>query len=341
VIDNSNRFRYPFISVNIGKEIRVKATLISAVVMLWVMCGCISIHIPLGAPKGELEEQVVEEAEGFWTKNRILILPIDGVIMEKESNSILFPSENTVSEVRERLKKAKEDSRVKAVILRIDSPGGTVTGSDTIHNEIRKFKEETGKKVIAWFGSTAASGGYYVSAGADKIVAHPTTVTGSIGVILQLATIEKLLEKIGVTPVTIKSGERKDAGSPFRPILPEEKEYLQNIINHLHERFVQTVAQGRKMPLDEVRKLADGRIFTAEEALQAKLVDSIGYLDDAVALAKKESGVSDAIVVMYERPYGYRGNYYALGSTPEIVSALQAFLANSPSPFMYLWIPGK
>jgi protease-4 len=309
--------------------------------MLLVACGCISIEIPLGARKGELEEVVVEEAEGFWTRSRILILPIDGIIVEKESDSILFPLDNTVSEVRERLKKAKNDSRVRVVILRIDSPGGTVTGSDIVHNEIRKFKEETGKKVIAWFGSTAASGGYYVSAGADKIVAHPTTVTGSIGVILQLATIEKLLEKIGVTPVTIKSGKRKDAGSPLRPILPEERELLQNIINHLHDRFVSTVAQGRKIPEEEVKKLADGRIFTAEEALHAKLVDSIGYMDDAITLAKKEAGLTDAMVIMYERPYGYKGNYYSLGSAPEIISALQTVLAKSPSPFMYLWIPGK
>ena len=319
----------------------MKVSFVSVAAMLCVMCGCISIEIPLGARKGELEEQVVEEAQGFWTRSRILILPIDGIIVEKESGSILFPLENTVSEVRERLKKAKEDSRVKAVILRIDSPGGTVTGSDIVHNEIRKFKEETGKKVIAWFGSTAASGGYYVSVDADKIVAHPTTVTGSIGVILQLATIDKLLEKIGVTPVTIKSGERKDAGSPLRPILPQERAFLQNIIDHLHARFVSTVAQGRKIPFDDVKKLADGRIFTAEEALQAKLIDSIGYLEDAIALAKKEAGLTDAMVVMYERPYGYKGNYYSLGSVPEIVLALQTVFAKSPSPFMYLWLPGK
>ncbi|MFH1423153.1 MAG: S49 family peptidase, partial [Planctomycetota bacterium] len=166
----------------------MKKLVIFLTIILAGMCSCITIQIPLPGEETYLDEIVVEEARGFWTRDRILILPVEGFIAGEESDAIVFKSHNTVSEVKQRLNMAAEDEHVKAVILRVNSPGGSVTASDTILNEIERFKKRTGKKVIAWFGSTAASGGYYISTSADKIVAHPTTITGSIGVIIQLTT---------------------------------------------------------------------------------------------------------------------------------------------------------
>ena len=198
----------------------------------------------------------------------------------------LFPFQqeaSIVSRVREELKKAVQDKRVKGLIMRVNSPGGTVTSSDIIYREINRFKAERKIPVIACVMELAASGGYYVSLAADTIVVHPTSVIGSIGVIALKFNAKGLMEKIGVEDETIKAGDKKDLWSPFRPNTKEEREILQNMLDNFHERFMKIVTEGRKeLSLEQVRVLADGRVFTAEQAVREKLIDEIGYLDDAI-----------------------------------------------------------
>jgi protease-4 len=248
-----------------------------------------------------------------------------------------------LARVREELKKAEKDDRVKAVIVRINSPGGTITASDVLYREIAEFKARRRIPVVAAIMDVGASGGYYAALAADTIVAHPTTVTGSIGVIMLTVNAQGLLEKIGVAPVAIKSGELKDAGSPFRALTPDERALFQRVIDEMHARFVRLIVASRKLPEDRVRALADGRIYTADQALAAGLVDRLGYMDDVVDVAKKAAGITDARLVMYHRPKEYRATYYSgapalPGGAPALGGLASALAAPGPR-FMYLWMP--
>ncbi len=279
-------------------------------------------------------------------KDKILIMDLTGVISEEEQGTPFSPEPNPVARIKEELKKASRDPAVKAVVLRINSPGGTVTASDLIHHELEVFKKQTGKKVIASIMDLGASGGYYVAVAADRIVAHPTTVTGSIGVIMLSMNVEGLLEKIGVTGAAIKSGDKKDMGSPLRPMTPEERQIFQGVIDQMYDRFVSIVAAGRKnLTLDQVKRAADGRIYTAQQALDLGLVDRIGYLDDVIELAKTETGLREASVVLYVRPGTYKDNIYSrmpsnTTQTVNIVNVDLRSLVQAGVPrFMYLWAP--
>jgi protease-4 len=189
----------------------------------------------------------------------------------------------------------------------------------------------------------AASGGYYAALAADRILAHPTTVTGSIGVVMLTVNAQGLLEKLGVAPLAIKSGEMKDAGSPFRKLTDQERAVFQSLIDEMFTRFVRLIVESRKLPEDRVRGFADGRVYTAEQALALGLVDRLGYLDDAIDMAKKAAGIKDARVIMYHRSREYRANYYASSSvsTPGAEVALGALapLVGASPRFLYLWLP--
>ena len=190
----------------------------------------------------------------------------------------------------------------------------------------------------------AASGGYYVALGADTIIAHPTTVTGSIGVIMITVNAQGLLEKIGVSASAIKSGPRKDMGSPFRHLTDEERAIFQSVIDELQNRFVAKVAERRNLPIAKARQIADGRIYTAEQAAQNGLIDQIGYVDDAIRAAKRAAGVGEAQVIVYHRPREYRATYYARAdaSAPRLDTALTQFallLGGTGPRFLYLWWP--
>lgn len=194
------------------------------------------------------------------------------------------------------LRSASQNAAVKAVILRVESPGGGVHDTDLIHREVLKFKESK-KPLIAFFTGVAASGGYYISAPADKIMATPSTITGSIGVIAQFPNYTDLMAKLGVKMHTIKSGPQKDMLSPYRPLDPEGEKILQNWINESYDEFVRVVSNGRKLDESVVRTIADGRIYTARQAVKNKLIDSVGYFEDAVALAKELAKSPDASIV--------------------------------------------
>jgi len=199
---------------------------------------------------------------------------------------LLVTSEHAVEELND----YAEDASIKAIVIRIDSPGGGVVPSQEIYNAVKNAKKE-GKKIVASMGSVAASGGYYIAAAADKIVANPGTLTGSIGVKMEFANIEKLLEKIGVRGMVVKAGEYKDIGSPFRDMTDQEKKILQGVIDDVHQQFIEAVSEGRSLPASDVAAIADGRIFTGRQALSLKLVDQMGDLADSISLAGTLAGI--------------------------------------------------
>lgn len=215
---------------------------------------------------------------------KVGVIEISGPIIE---------SKETIRQI----KQFREDDAIKAIVVRIESPGGGVGPSQEIFREIRKTV--AGKKVIASMGAVAASGGYYIAAGTDGIMANPGTITGSIGVIIGYTNFEALFEKIGLTPVVIKSGEFKDMGSPVREITEKEKTLLQAFVNKTRMQFVRDVSEGRGRPASEIEPLADGRIFTGEEAKENGLVDRMGNLEDAIEWAGRLGGINGEIVPVY------------------------------------------
>ena len=203
-----------------------------------------------------------------------------------EVKGMILDSKETIRQLRYFLKK----DAIKAVVLRVDSPGGIVAPSQEIYAEVKKFAAK--KKIIVSMGSLAASGGYYISAPATMIYANPGTITASIGVILKLSNIESLMDKIGIKSHTLKTGKYKDSGSPLRQFSPEDRAMLQSVIDNTHEQFVRAVAEGRKLPIEDVRKIADGRILSGEQARDRKLVDRLGTLQDAIEEAGRLAGIS-------------------------------------------------
>lgn len=216
-----------------------------------------------------------------------------------EINGIIADSKNVLNH----LKRFREDNSVKAIVVRVDSPGGAVGPSQEIFREIRKTSAT--KKVVASMGTIATSGGYYIAAGANGIVANPGTITGSIGVIMGFTNYEELLQKIGLVPIVVKSGEYKDIGSPVRQMKPEEKEILQEFAKKIHRQFINDIVDGRKMDLEMVESLADGRIFTGQESKKFGLVDRIGNLEDAIEWAGRLGGIKGKIATVYAKEKKY------------------------------------
>lgn len=212
------------------------------------------------------------------TDDRIALIRVEGVILD---------SQTTIGE----LKRFSENPSVKAIVIRIDSPGGGVVPSQEIYDAVKRVRSKNNKAVIASMGSVAASGGYYIAAATDRIVANPGTLTGSIGVIMETANVEGLLQKIGVEGVVIKSGKYKDVGSPLRKMSADERGLLQAVMDDVHKQFIEAVAEGRSLELRAAQALADGRIFTGRQAKEAKLVDELGDLEDAIQLAAEVVGM--------------------------------------------------
>ena len=210
--------------------------------------------------------------------NRLALIRIEGPIID---------AKDAIDEIKE----YTGDKSIKAIVLRVDSPGGAVAPSQEIYEEVKKAVAK--KKVVVSMGSVAASGGYYISAPATKIIANPGTLTGSIGVIMEIPNIEKLMDKIGIRTEVIKSGRHKDIASAFRSMGKEEREILQGVMDNVHEQFIRAVAEGRKMKVEELRKIADGRIFTGEQAKTYGLVDELGTLEDAIKIAADLAGMKE------------------------------------------------
>ncbi len=317
-------------------------TLTVAVIAV-VLAGCSVISLDLTPHIKPLEEHTVE---GHGTA-KILLMDLSGFLSDQGATPALSlgaspPRVPLLVRFREELQKASKDEHVRALVLKINTPGGTVTASDIMFRELELFKREAKVPVIAAMMDVAASGGYYVALAADTIVAHPTTVTGSIGVIMLNLNAEGLMQKLGVAASAIKSGERKDMGSPFRPLTPEERAIFQTVIDTLHQQFVAKVVERRHIPADTARGIADGRIYTAQQALGLRLIDQIGYMSDAIEVARRAAGVDEARVIVYRRPRQYRATYYAQaeapGSSIESVTELATMLGPGPK-FLYLWWP--
>lgn len=307
----------------------VLALLLAAV----VSGGCTFLKVSLTPePRPLVEQRIAGSGEA-----KVLVIDISGVISSARSGSRLGEGERPglLARVREELDRARADRRVKALVLRINSPGGGVTASDTLHQELLRFKGETGVAVAAHIMDVGASGGYYAALAADAVYAQPTSITGSIGVMMVRVDARGLLEKIGVQAEQLVSGERKGMGSPLRALTAEERKFFQGIIDSLHARFLETVAKGRRLPADKVRALGDGRVFTSREALEAGLIDGIGYLDDAVVAVKRRANLAEATVVTYIRPGEYRSNIYSMSLIPQELSEL----AEPGTGFWYLWWP--
>jgi len=227
--------------------------------------------------------------------DRIGVIYIDGIITGDRSQGGWFGGPGGTS-VLSQLKEARENDTIKAVLIRINSPGGSAAASQEIGYEIDKIRK-AGKKVVASMGDVAASGGYWIAARADKIIADPATMTGSIGVIMETMNMQELFDKVGISPQTIKSGPYKDIGSPNRPLSSAEREILQGMVNDIYQQFVDVVAEGRKMERNKVLELADGRIFTGRQAKNLGLVDELGNFYDAVALTGKLAGIKGEPVI--------------------------------------------
>ncbi len=215
---------------------------------------------------------------GWQSREKVALIRVEGVIVDSR-------------EVIKLLRVYQKDDDIKAILLRVDSPGGAVAPSQEIYDTLKEIQAEGKKKVVTSMGSVAASGGYYIAAATDMIVANPGTLTGSIGVIMELTNLEGLMQKIGVESVTIKSGKNKDVGSPFRKMKPAERAILQNVLDDVHHQFIEAVAEGRSLKIETVRKLADGRIFSGRQAKDLGLVDKLGSLEAAITWAAELAGI--------------------------------------------------
>jgi protease-4 len=275
---------------------------------------------------------------------KILVVPIRGIISDSPKEGFVSTRPSVLQEVVSQLRRAEEDSKIKAVILEIDSPGGSVTASDILYSEIAGFKNRTGAKVVVAMMGVAASGGYYISLPADHILAHPTTVTGSIGVIFARPKVTGLMEKIGLAVEVNKSGADKDMGSPFRQTSAAEEKIFQDLTDRLGTRFIDLVTRHRKLQPEVVAQISTARVYLANEALELGLVDEIGYLENAIRQAKKLAGLAeDAKVVVYRRTEYPDDNIYNTstsfgGAKASLISMeLPGSLNHIQTGFYYLW----
>ncbi len=309
------------------------------------LSGCVIVSANLDL-FGSQPQPLVEQQVGGEGKAKILLLDISRVIGSADDDGPFGLSRRPAltTRIREELEQAEEDERIKAIVLRINSPGGTVTASDLIHHELAAFKSKRNLPIIAYALDFATSGAYYVALAADEIIVSPTTVTGSVGVILIGVNFSGLMDKLGVGNQTIKSGTLKDAGTPLRPMTPEDQALLQSVIDSMDQRFVGLVRERRPGMSDEaVRKISDGRIVTASEALGLGMVDKIGYFENALARARQRAGVEKARVIMYRRPNEYAENIYSRVTVPQpqvnLIHLDFGGWMRSPQ-FLYLWAPG-
>ncbi|TRZ37290.1 signal peptide peptidase SppA [Niallia circulans] len=289
----------------------------------------------------EFTEDTLEDGNEF---NKIAVLEVDGTIQDTgDTQSILSSAGYNHKAFMKKLDKVKDDTSVKGIILKVNTPGGGVVESAEIHDKIVEIQEEAKKPVYVSMGSMAASGGYYISAPADKIFASPETLTGSLGVIMSGYNFEGLAEKYGVEFVTIKSGPYKDIMSSTREMTDEERDILQTMIDNSYDGFVKVIADGRGLKEDEVRKIADGRIYDGRQAKDLNLIDDFGYLEDVITAMKTDNKWNDAMVVSYSDTGGFASMFgmtaksLLSGEEKEMANILKiATNANSPR-LMYLY----
>jgi len=317
--DNKRKERRFFTSPTVSAIVKIVAVgiftvslVISTALIIFIIIGVSAVagkgadRSYAGYQKYYLDENKPSLKSEFVSE--IAVIHINGVITEYDQrDTFLGYIENPVDGVRNRLDIIRTDENVKGVLLVVDSPGGGVTASDVLYNQVMRFREETGIPVVTFMKQVAASGAYYVAAASDTIVAYPTTITGSIGVIMYSFNLSGLMEKYGVEYVPIKTSDRKDSLSPFKPVEQTEVEWMQTIVDHMLDRFIDAIDAGREnLSREEVVQLADGRIYIASEAVQLGLIDHVGYFDDAVDLVTEMAGIEDFLLVEFEREVHFR-----------------------------------
>jgi protease IV len=311
------------------------------IAVLAVFAGCSLPKLSLFPEAGPLKE-VTLEGSG---EEKVLVLTIDGPISDQPKDKLLRTEPGMVQELVTHLQKAVKDTQIKALLIKVNSPGGTITASDILYHEISGYKERSGAKVVVAMMDVAASGGYYLSLPADWIMAHPTTITGSVGVIFMRPGVSGFMEKYGFTMNINKSGEQKDMGSPFRAPTENDEAIFQKLTDQMAGRFYGLVQKHRKLTSQQMEQVKTARIFLADEAKQLGLVDEVGYLKDAVAKTKTLAGLkADAKVVTYRRQESAEDNIYnpTMSSTPPAgleanLPTLSRFLDIPEAGFYYVW----
>ena len=317
----------------------MKKRLIFLYLILLLGAGCTFNIDFLG--RQNIEEVILLKSPA---REKILVIDVEGMITSLGQDGLFSREGDVLSQVYSRLQRASQDRLVKGVILRLDTPGGDVTSSDILYREVLKFKNKTSLPVVALMMGVAASGGYYAASACDAIVAHPSTITGSIGVISIFPNMSGLMAKVGVDVKVIKSGELKDAGSPFRDMSLEEQQVFQGIIEELYLDFLDVVHEKRKddLSMEELRKIADGRVYTAPQALKLKLIDEVGYFDEALARVLSLASLKAASVVAYTYYPKRQTNLYAAGlSSSSLLPTrkIEDLLPTLKAGFYYLWLP--
>lgn len=320
-------------------------------VLATIGCGPIQFTIGTGPASQKLTNTTVHSDGG--TTDRVAMIDVSGMIINASQRGILSQADNPVSVLHEKLNEAAEDHHVKAVILRLNTPGGTVTATDAMYREVLRFKQETGKPVVTLMMDVAASGGYYLACSSDHVVAYPTTVTGSIGVILQTISFKPAMDRVGIAAEAFTSGPNKAAGSPLEDLTDGHRAILQDMVDDFYKRFRAVVRERRpNIPDDKFDMVTDGRVLTGDDALALGVVDQLGDLYDAFDAAKKKAGIESAELIRYHRPSEFVPSpYYGAPDTPAErrggtqVNLVQ-FNFNNNYPlgatsagFYYLWSP--
>jgi protease-4 len=328
--------------VDIFKRLIPSVFLLTVAVLL--VCSCASLKIRVATVSEEpLREYRLQGKE----RGKVLVIPVRGFISDSPKKQLIGERFSTVQEVVSHLKKAEKDEEIKAVLLEINSPGGTTTASDIIYHEIMRFKEKTKVRIIASLMDVAASGGYYIALPADRIIAHPTSIVGSVGVVFLKPKVMGLMEKLGLAVEVNKSGSEKDIGSPFRPSTAEEQRIFQDLTDRLGSRFLNLVEKHRKMEPKLLSEISAARIYLPQEALRLGLIDRIAYLNDAISEAIALADLpKDAKVVVYRRTRYPDDNLYNTSTSLQSGANLPLIELNFPEimpalnpGFYYLWMP--
>lgn len=280
--------------------------------------------------------QLTEEWSYGHGDTKAVRIAIDGIIMREAEDGLFQESEDKIEKILQQIRAAAQDDDVKAIIVEVDSPGGGITASDEIYAALMHFKEtDDERKIVVFIRDLAASGGYYVAMAGDWLIAEPTSVVGSIGVIMQSLNWKTLSEKIGVHDTTIKSGKNKDMLNPFRDTPPEQLALLQEMIDAMYNHFVDIVHTGRGIEIDKLKPLADGRIFTSEQAKELTLIDDIGYWDDAVKKTAELLGEKSVKIIRYNS----EPHFLKLFQSMKMPINFSSLTHGEPARLMYLWQP--
>lgn len=318
--------------------------------LAFTLTGCGPVHFAVGlSPEDQKLTSTVVSEDGHWFSDKVAVIDVSGLIINAPRPGLIQRGENPVSELHEKLQAAASDPSVKAVVLRLNTPGGGVTASDVMYREVQRFKQTTGKPVVALLMDVTASGGYYLACSADRIVTYPTSVVGSIGVIVQTLSVKPALAKIGIQAEALTSGKNKEAGSPLSTLTDDHRQVLQGLVDDFYARFVNIVRQARpNIPPDMFDDLTDGRVIPGDQAVKLGLADAVGDIHDAQQLAEQLAHLKHADLIVYHRKLTYVASPYAHAPTAPAATQINLMQLNlaetfpgldAPVGIYYLWMP--